>query len=85
MGLIIVQTGQKCKSRLFQNSFREIFGPIAQKWKPGLSDFREIHTLYFVCGSHKILMRIVKYSVFFTRTDTDCPCNFSFFGSALFL
>lgn len=81
MGLIIVQTGRKCKSRLPQNSFAEIFGPIAQKWKPGPADFREIHTLYFVCGSHKILMRIVKYSVFFTRTEADCLCIFSFSGS----
>jgi len=81
MGLIIVQTGQKCKSRVPENSFSEIFGSIAQNANPSRRDFREIHTLYFVCASHKILMRFVKYSVFFARTEADCLCNFLFSGS----
>ena len=81
MGLIIVQTRLKCKSKGGKNSFSEIFGFIAQKWKALWADFREIHTLFFICGSHKILIRIVKYSVFFARTETDCLCDPSFFGS----
>ena len=82
MGLIIVQTGQKCKSCVPKNSFPEIFGFIAQNcWQPG-TDFREIHTLYFVCASHKILMRFVKYSVFFARTEAVCLCILSVSGSA---
>ena len=83
MGLIIVQTGPKCKSKGGENSFPEIFGFIAQKWNACGMDFREIHTLYFICASHKILIRIVKYSVFFARTEADCLCNFSISGSAL--
>ena len=82
MGLIIVQTHRKCKSRWGQNSFSEIFGPIAQNCCRAGMDFREIHTLYFVYASHKILMRFVKYSVFFARTDADYLCKFSFSGSA---
>ena len=69
MGLIIVQTHEKCKSTGGKNSFLAIFGFVAQN-RYGVSwDFREIHTLFFVCASHKILIRIVKYSVFFARTE----------------
>jgi len=32
-------------------------------------DFREIHTLFFIYASHKILIRFVIYSVFFARTE----------------
>ena len=81
MGLIIVQTGVKCKSTGGENSFLVIFGLIAQNWNKLEDDFREIHTLFFIYGSHKILIRIVKYSVFFARTEADCLCNFPFSGS----
>ena len=81
MGLIIVQTHPKCKSRWGQNSFSAIFGPIAQNFMSCVYNFREIHSLYFIYGSHKILMVIVKYSVFFARTEADCLCNFSISGS----
>ena len=69
MGLIIVQTYQKCKSTGGKNSFSEIFGSIAQNLQGCVYNFREIHTLFFVCASHKILIRFVKYSVFFARTE----------------
>ena len=81
MGLIIVQTHRKCKSRWGQNSFSAIFGPIAQNFMGCVYNFREIHSLYFIYGSHKILMVIVKYSVFFARTEADCLRNFSISGS----
>ena len=69
MGLIIVQTAQKCKSRGGENSYLEIFGFIAQKWNGVAMDFREIHTLFFIYASHKILIRFVINSVFFARTE----------------